>query len=157
MGITTTEISTLRDRLSAIRGGALQTAVVNQLHENTRPIEREMDLRAVTRIQNRAMDSVQITAQPKGIELSGGDGGGLGAVLFAGAEFGGRSPRKKRVPGLVFGRPVKASPGTVVRRTTMMFKPYAAQGAFFLPTVREAIPDLIDQVNETAVQTVAGR
>ena len=97
----------------------LQKELVDNLHEAAPKIEADMQAAAFTKIERRAVSTVQITKDTEGITIKGGAGGGLGGELFAGGEFGGRKSKKKpyatRSPN---GR------ATVARRATMQFLPH---------------------------------
>jgi hypothetical protein len=107
---------------------------------------------AHTKIEKRAVSSVVLTRKPDGIELEGGRGGGLGAVLFDGAEYGGR--KSKKVTYATRSR--IGTPYIVNRRTTMMFKPWLGrEGYFYWPVIRTWIPKLAEQ-QEAAIEKAMG-
>lgn len=157
MGVELVNIGKLQRRLVAMHSGALQKALVADLHKSAEPIHRDMQAATRTRIERRAMDSVVISKRTDGVEFSAGVVGGLGATLFRGAEFGGQTKKPKKVRGYVYGHLVRKTPGFVTRRTTMMFEPWNWwEGAFFYPTLREWEPKLIDQAAETVAEFLAG-
>lgn len=149
--ITVAGLGPLIGRMS--RTATLQKEMVAVLHDAATPIRRDMDAAAHTRIQSRAMDSVDVGKRGDGIELKGGARGGLGAVLFPGGEFGGHSGKKKYVVVPVFGRRATS----VRKRTTMMFLPHLGhEGYFFWPTVRDWTPKLTEQLTKTGTEILGG-
>lgn len=161
MGIELVNLGTFQRRFTATSTGALQKELVSNLHKAATPIHQDMQAACFTHIQRRAMDSVEITKRPDGLEFTGGQTGGLGSALFLGAEFGGMTKKKKRVRGWVFGNPVRrppGSPGVVVRRTTMQFLPWLfADGYFFYPTIFGYEPKLIAQSEKIITDFMTGR
>jgi hypothetical protein len=143
----------LMARLARARSGGLQKDLVDTLQRSATPIRQEMSAAAFTRIQHRAMDSVDTSKIAEGIEITGGQGGGLGAVLFAGAEFGGRKSKKVTYPTTSrLGRPY-----TVRRKTTMQFLPHLGrEGYFYWPTLRVWLPRLRQRLVDVVNTTLAG-
>lgn len=134
----------------------LQDELVEAVFLSTRPLLRDMHSKAHTRIQRRAVSTVEVRKHSKGIELTGGQGHGLGADLFPGAEFGGLSSKKKLVRARVFGQPT----AWVKKRTTMMFKymPHLGKhGYFYWPSVREWLPQVHKDVEARAAEVLRGR
>jgi hypothetical protein len=110
---------------------------------------------ASSRIEKRAVGSVTVTRKPDGIELAGGKGGGLGADLFLGGEYGGRVSKKRfYARSMVFGHPVLG----VSKRATMMFKPHlGTHGYFFWVTVRDWTKRLEKEQDEIVGRALEGR
>lgn len=131
----------------------LQDELVKDLHQAASYIHTDMRDRTDTRIERRAFSSVQVTKDADGIAFQGGQGGGLGATLFPGGEFGGKNQKKKvyasRSPnGVVYA---------VKRRTTMMFKNHkGTQGTFFWPTIRDWWPEKLEKLQKETVERVMG-
>ena len=151
MGVTIEGLERLQGKLARAKSGALQDDLVHNLHAAANPIIVDMDARAQTRIQRRAMDSVKATPLSNGIEIDGGRPGGLGEILFAGGEFGGRKGRKvSYATHSPNGRPYR-----VRRRTTMQFLPHLGrEGYFFWPTIREWMPKLLEQSEQIVAESL---
>lgn len=125
--------------------GDLQKQMVKSIQDAAPGLVREMHGAAHTRIQKHAVGSVTARKSSAGIDLAGGQGGGLDAVLFPGGEYGGRKSKKRtyatRSP---LGRPY-----VVNRRTTMQFLPHLGRhGYFFWPTVRDGLKALSKRQEE---------
>jgi hypothetical protein len=136
----------------AVTGG-LQSDLVDSLHAAQAPILGDIRSAASTRIQQHAAASVAARRTSDGIELEGGTGGGLDAILFNGGEYGGRKTKKityaTRSP---LGR---AYP--IRRRTTMQFLPHLGRdGYMFWPTVREWMPKLVEEQERILGETLGG-
>lgn len=124
------------------------------LHDSARPILRDMRSEAFTKIQRRAVRSVEAARRPDGIELKGGGGSGLGDTLFAGGEYGGRKARKRPYAA----RSRRGTPYVVYRRTTMQFLPHLGrEGYFYWPTIREWMPRLVKAQQKLVEQAMGGR
>jgi len=119
--------------------GDLQKALVVSIQEAGPRIVADMRDAAFTRIQRRAVSSVDVTRSRDGIDIAGGRGGDLAAVLFDGGEYGGRKSRK-----VTYATRSRAGRAYIVnRRTTMQFLPHLGrEGYFYWPTIREALPKL---------------
>ena len=125
--------------------------LVDAMFVSTRPLVRDMHGSATSRIERRAVSTVEVRRDQKGVELTGGEGHALGAALFMGGEFGGRVTRKKLVRARVFGGP----PVWVKKRTTMQFKPHLGkEGYFFWPAVRDWLPKVHRDVGERAAEVL---
>lgn len=159
MGIELVKLGTFQKRFAASGSGALQRALVANLHRQATPIYQDMQAACFTPIQRKAVRSVQITKRPDGLEFTGGLTGGLDSALFLGAEFGGESKRKKLVRGYVYGRQVKKEPvGRVRRRTTMQFLPWLfADSYFFHTTLINYEPKLVAQSEKIIADFARGR
>jgi len=132
--------------------GDLQRALVHNIQDAGPLAVREMHGSASTRIQRRAVGSVVLTRKRDGIELEGGRGSDLSAVLFDGGEYGGRKSKKvsyaTRSP---VGRAY-----IVRRRTTMQFLPHLGrEGYFYWPTIREWLPK-VAKAQEAIVEKALG-
>lgn len=124
-------------------------AVTRHLHhDEVIPLAADMRARAhrYGRIGARAASTVRVTGTADGATLeAGGTGtGDLGAVLFAGSEYGGR---KRKTTYARRGRNGgRAHP--VTRRTTMMFLPHLGRrGYWFWPAMRTDLRGLIGRVS----------
>lgn len=123
-------------------GGDLQRAMVANVQEARPLIVGEIAGAAFTKMQRRAAGSVASANITQGIEIAGGTGQSLGAILFDGAEYGGR--KSKRVTYATRSRKGRAY--VVRRRTTMQFLPWLGrEGYFYWPTIREWIPRLVER------------
>lgn len=122
--------------------GDLQKQMVKNLQDAGPRIDADIHGKAHTKIQKRAVGSVQVKKTTAGIDISGGQGGSLGAVLFDGGEYGGRKSKKVTYS-------TRSPLGTayiVRRRTTMQFLPsLGRRGYMFWPTIRDWIPKLAKQ------------
>jgi hypothetical protein len=119
--------------------GDLQRALVGSLQAAGPKVVADMRAAAFTRIQRRAVASVDVTRSHDGIDIAGGRGADLAAVLFDGGEYGGRKSR--RVTYATRSRTGRAY--IVSRRTTMQFLPHLGrEGYFYWPTIRDALPKL---------------
>jgi hypothetical protein len=132
----------------------LQKELVKTLHDQAPGVEASIKGAAFTSIQRHAASTVNVTKGSQGIVIKGGGGGGLGGILFAGAEFGGRKQKK------VY-RSTRSPAGkayVVKRRTTMQFLPHLGQeGYFYWPTVRAWLPKLYQMQKATVERTIGGR
>jgi hypothetical protein len=130
----------------------LQKELVKNLHDAAPRIQSDMNAAAFTKVQKRAASTVRITKDAEGVTVKGG-GGGLGGQLFAGGEFGGRKSKKKPYST----RSPNGKAYTVVRRTTMQFLPHLGnEGYFFWPTMRNWLPKLFKQQQETLDKVMGG-
>jgi hypothetical protein len=153
-GIDVSEVMGLFGKVVKVRSGALQKELVDNLHAAASPIEADMRAAAKNRIMRRAMGSVHIDKLSDGLEMSGGGGGGLAADLFAGAEFGGQSGKRRIVRASVFGRPTT----WIKKRVTMQFEAHLGpEGYFFYPTVNDWMPKLEKQSAEIVAESLGGR
>lgn len=129
-------------------------AVVSHLQEDeARPLMMSMRSRAgrYGRMGRRAAATLQYTHLHNGGSIRGGGGGGLGAVLFAGTEYGGRKRR------LTYGRRNRSGSGShsVTRRTTMMFLPHTgSRGYWFWPSIRQETQGIVGRVEDVIVREV---
>jgi len=131
----------------------LQKELVKNLHGAGPRIEADMQAAAFTRIQRRAASTVQVTNDAEGITIKGGGSGGLGGQLFAGGEFGGRKSKKKPYST----RSPNGRAYVVSRRVTMQFLPHlGTEGYFFWPTMRDWLPKLFKQQQETLERVIGG-
>lgn len=132
---------------------ALQKELVDNLHAEAPRLEADIHGAAFTKIQKRAASTVRVSKETMGITVQGGQGGGLGATLFPGGEFGGQKSKKEsystRSPnGKAYG---------VRRRTTMQFRVHlGTEGYFFWPTVRTWLPRLEKLQTETVERVMGG-
>jgi hypothetical protein len=135
--------------------GDLQKELVKNIQDAGPKILDDMRGEASSRIEKRAVGSVTNTRKSDGIELAGGKGGGLGADLFLGGEYGGRASKKRHYPRwVVFGHPVQA----VDRRGTMQFKAHlGTHGHFFWPSVRDWMKRLAKEQDEIVGRALEGR
>lgn len=139
-------------RRFAKASATIQHELVDELTASAAPMLREMHGSAFTRIQRTAVGSVALRQHSSGVELTGGTGGSLGAVLFMGGEFGGRRRRRTYQT-----RSPRGTAYFVTRRTTRMFLPHLGQeGYFFWPAVRDWLPKVHDQVAERAFEVLDG-
>lgn len=139
--------------LGRIRTGGLQKQLVANLQQSGPRIELQVHAAARTGIQRTGAQSVSVTRSTNGIDIRGGGGGGLSAVLFDGAEYGGRKPRK-----VVYAtRSPRGAPYVVRRRTTMQFLPHLGRrGYMFWPTIRKALPALVERQEALVTKTLEG-
>jgi hypothetical protein len=152
--VTIAGLDPLLARITGIRGGQLQKDLVDNLHKAASPIRAEMAAATFTPIQRRAMGSVDVNKIGDGIDANGGRGGNLGAVLFAGAEFGGRKSKKV----VYMSRSPLGRAYSIRRRTTMQFLPHLGrEGYFFWPTMRDWLPKLHKQAVDIASKSLGGR
>lgn len=122
--------------------GDLQKAMVRNLHDSGPKVVADMRDEASTKMERHAAGSVTLARTRDGIDLAGGRGATLGAVLFDGAEYGGR--KATRVPYAT--RSPLGRAYVVRRRTTMQFKPHLGrEGYFYWPTIREWLPRITKQ------------
>jgi hypothetical protein len=132
--------------------GDLQEEMVRSIQDAGPKMLSQMQGEASSRIEKHAVGSVTVRKARDGIELAGGQGGGLDATLFPGGEYGGR--KSKRVPYAT--RSPNGTAYIVRRRTTMQFKPHLGKhGYFFWPTVREWMPKLA-KAQEEAIDKALG-
>lgn len=151
--VTISGLDPLLGRLARVQRGQLQRDLVDTLHKAAAPIRADMSSAAFTRIQHKAMGSVKVGKISDGFEATGGRGAGLGATLFAGAEFGGR--KSKKVTYVARSRLGRTY--SVRRRTTMQFLPHLGkEGYFFWPTIREWMPKLHEQEVKIVNQILSG-
>lgn len=137
--IDVTGLARFSNSLRRAVAGDLQRDLVRNIQESGPEVVQDMRGSAFTKIQRRAADSVAATRSRDGIDIEGGRGSDLSAVLFDGGEYGGRKSRKvtyaTRSP---LGRAY-----VVNRRTTMQFLPHLGrEGYFYWPTVRDWLPKL---------------
>lgn len=150
--IDVTGLATFSKSLRRAVSGSLQKELVASLHDAGPKILSDMRVAASTKIERRAVGSVVMTRKTDGIELEGGAGGGLGATLFPGGEYGGRKSKKVTYAT----RSPLGKAYVVSRRTTMMFKPWLGrEGHWFWPTIRLWIPKLAEE-QEAAIEKVLG-
>jgi hypothetical protein len=132
----------------------LQKELVDNLHKAGPMIEAEMKGAAFTKIQRRAASTITVTPDAEGISIVGGGSGGLGGQLFAGGEFGGRKSKKKAYAT----RSPNGRAYVISRRVTMQFLPHlGTEGYFYWPTMREWLPKLFKQQQQTLEKVVGGR
>jgi hypothetical protein len=137
--IDTTGLARFSNSVRRAITGDLQRQMVKSLQDAGPKLLSDMHGSAHTKIQRRAAGTVQITRSTAGIDIAGGRGGSLGAVLFDGGEYGGRKSRKVTYAA----RSPLGRPYIVNRRTTMQFLPHLGrEGYFYWPTVRDALPKL---------------
>lgn len=137
--IDVTGLATFSKSLRRAVTGDLQKALVKNIQDNERPILADMRGHEHTKIQRRALGSVTFHRTTAGLDIAGGQGSGLGATLFDGAEYGGR--KSKKVTYATRSRRGKAY--VVRRRTTMQFLPHLGrEGYFFWPAVRDGMKRL---------------
>jgi hypothetical protein len=137
-----------------VASATLQKELVANLHEAGPRIEAEMKAAAHTKIQNRAASTIDVTRDAEGISVTGGGGGGLGGQLFAGGEFGGRKSKRESYSS----RSPNGKAYVVRRRLTMQFLPHLGnEGYFFWPTMRDWLPKLFKQQQETLEKVMGGR
>lgn len=150
--IDVTGLATFSKSLRRAVSGSLQKELVANLHEAGPKIVADMHGAAHTKIQRRAVGTVVVERKPDGITIAGGRGGGLGATLFDGAEFGGR--KSKKVAYATRSR--SGTPYIVNRRTTMQFLPWLGrEGYMFWPSIRLWIPKLAKE-QEAAIEKAIG-
>ena len=104
------------------------------------------------RMGARAAGTLQQHALSDGAAISAGGGGGLGAVLFAGTEYGGQKRRKTYSSKSPRGKAFIIKQ----RRTTMMFGPHIAAGYWFWPTVRSQTKGIVGRCRDVIVKEVGG-
>ena len=93
-----------------------------------------------------AADTIHERDLPAGAEINAAGGGGLGAQVFKGYEFGARGKRRK-----TYARRTRGGAAPVTRRTTRQFPPFLGRtGYFYWPTLRSGIKGIRARV-ETAV------
>lgn len=112
----------------------VRESVVDQIHRDVRGMQIGMLAKAggLGGVQRRAASTVRTTFYRNGAQIAGGGGRSLGALLFKGAEFGGRKRRRTHI-----GRRGDTFYVIKRRRTTMMFYPHAGRvGYFYFPTIR---------------------
>jgi len=137
-----TGLAAFAQNLKRVAGGELQAAMTANIQEARPQIVADIRGSTFTKIQRRAAATVISAPIPQGIEIAGGAGQSLGAVLFDGAEYGGR--KSKRVTYATRSRQGRAY--VVRRRTTMQFLPHLGrEGYFYWPTIREWIPRLAER------------
>ena len=137
--IDVTGLTKFNDSVRRSISGDLQKVLVKNIQDNGRVILGDIHGHAHTKIQKRAAGSVTLRNSTAGIELAGGQGGGLGATLFDGGEYGGRKSKK-----VVYATHSPRGKAYIVkRRTTMQFLPsLGKEGYMFWPSVREAMKRL---------------
>jgi hypothetical protein len=134
--------------------GDLQKTMVKSLQDAGPKIAADMHGSTFTRIQRRAVGSVTVQRSRDGIDIAGGRGGDLAAVLFDGGEYGGRKSRKVRYAT----RSPLGRAYIVNRRTTMQFLVHLGkEGWFYWPTIRLWMPKLAKQQEELLQKALEGR
>lgn len=120
----------------ASMGPRIEKVMVENIQRREVPqTVQRMKGHASTAHMRAAAATVRIERNGDGATIRGGGSGGLGGVVFAGAEFGGRKRRRtyamrRRGTAFVMHR----------RRTTMQFLPHLGKrGYFFWPSVREKL------------------
>lgn len=105
------------------------------------------------RMGAHAVGTLQIHHVDDGAVITaGGYGGGLGAVLFAGTEYGGRVRRKTYASTSSRGKSFLVKQ----RRTTMMFGPHLAAGYWFWPAVRVETMGIVGRCRDVITKAVNG-
>lgn len=134
--------------------GELQDELVKSIQDAGPKIVVDMRGAAHTKIQRKAVGSVALARKTDGITIEGGTGGGLGATLFDGAEYGGRKSKKVSYAT----RSPLGKAYIVRRRTTMQFLPHLGrEGWFYWPAVREWIPKLAKAQEQAVEKALGGR
>lgn len=152
--IDTSDFDAVIVGVSRILRGSLQKEMTDNLHVAGPKIVNDMKGAASTRIERRAASTIHMSRDKNGISLSGGRTGGLGAVLFSGAEYGGQKSKKKQYAT----RSPRGRAYAIKRRTTMQFKPHLGhEGYFFWPTIRDWVPKLEKIQHETVERAVGKR
>jgi hypothetical protein len=146
-------VDELRAQTRALPRG-VSVAVADHLHrDEVLPLAQDMRARAgrYGRIGARAASTIEVRATPQGATLdAGGTGSDLGAILFAGSEYGGRMRKR------TYARRGRAggSAHAVTRRTTQMFLPHLGRrGYWFWPAMRTDLRGIIGRTS-TVVQKV---
>jgi hypothetical protein len=146
-------IEELRAQVNAMPR-ALSVAVGDHLHrDEVIPLSKDMRARAgrYGRIGARAASTISVYQTSQGATLqAGGSGTGLGDVLFAGSEYGGRMRKK------TYARKNRSGSGAhpVTRKTTQMFLPHLGRrGYWFWPAMRTDLKGIIGRTS-TVVQKV---
>lgn len=137
--IDVTGLARFNNSLRRAVDGDLQRALVRNIQQSGPDTVRDMRAATFTKIQRRAADSVTAQRSRDGIDIEGGRGTDLAAVLFDGGEYGGRKSRK-----VTYATRSPAGRAYVVnRRTTMQFLPHLGrEGYWYWPTIREWLPKL---------------
>jgi hypothetical protein len=132
--------------------GDLQRELVKSIQDAGPKIVIDMHGAAHTKIQQRAVGTVTMAKTTDGIDISGGRGSSLGAVLFDGGEYGGRKSKKVTYAT----RSPLGKAYVINRRTTMQFLPHLGKsGYFFWPTIRDWMTKLAKD-QEAAVNKAMG-
>lgn len=133
VSVTVEGLDAARKRLGSM-DTRIRKAMVDQIqNREVPPAVARMRSKASNGHMRAAAGTVRIERDRDGATIHGGGGGGLGATVFAGAEFGGRKRRRtyamrRRGSAFVMHR----------RRTTMQFLTHLGKrGYFFWPSVRE--------------------
>lgn len=151
--IDVTGLAKFSDSIRRAVSGDLQKELVKNIQDAGPKMLAEMHGAAGTRIQKRAVSSVDLQRKSDGIVLEGGTGGGLGATLFDGGEYGGR--KRKKVTYATRSPLGKAY--IINRRTTMQFLPWLGrEGYFFWPTVRDWMKRLAKEQEELVEKALGG-
>jgi hypothetical protein len=122
------------------------TAEVTPLMNHMR--DHAMAIGGAARVSARTL---RIQSTQAGMSVVAGGSGGLGAILLAGAEYGGRKrPKRAYVTRSRSGR------GYVVRRrTTQQFKPHlGSRGYWFWPTARTDLRGINERVGAIVTRVV---
>lgn len=151
--IDVTGLAKFNDSVRRSISGDLQKALVKNIQDNAAPIRADMSGHAHTKIQRRAFGSVSFRNKADGIEIEGGTGGGLGATLFPGGEYGGRKSRKVTYAT----RSPLGTAYVIKRRTTMQFLQWLGhEGYFFWPAIRDAMKRLAKEQDEIVGKALGG-
>jgi hypothetical protein len=152
--IDTSDIAKALGGVRRVISGSLQDELTKNLHEAGPKTVADMQGSAHTRIQSRAASTIDMTREAQGITLRGGQRGGLSATLFPGGEYGGRKSKK-----VTYATRSRAGrPYIVRRRTTMQFLPHLGrEGYMFWPQIRDWLPKLYKQQQETLEKAVSKR
>jgi hypothetical protein len=135
-----------RGRLTRAPERVKRAAVEHLQNDEVIPLAADMRARAgrYGAIGRRAASTVTVTARGDGAVLEAGGASGLGAILFAGSEYGGRIRKRtyaRRNRGGSGAHPVK-------RKTTMMFLPHLGRrGYWFWPAMRADLRGLIGRTS----------
>ena len=152
--IDVTGLAKFSNSLRRAVSGDLQKELVRNIQEAGPKIVADMHGAAFTKIQKRAVATVAARQTKDGIDIAGGRGGDLGAVLFDGAEYGGRKSKKVTYAT----RSPLGKAYVIRRRTTMQFLPHLGdEGYFFWPTIRDWIPKLAKEQEEAIDKAMGAR
>jgi hypothetical protein len=147
-------IDELRAQVKALPRGVSVKVADHLYRDEVIPLAQDMRARAQRygRIGARAASTIEVHSTPQGATLdAGGTGSDLGAVLFAGSEYGGRVRKK------TYARKNRSGSGAhaVTRKSTQMFLPHLGRrGYWFWPAMRTDLKGIIGRTSKAIEEVI---